>query len=171
MGVLGLDISLRSPGFAILDSETEALHISSLDCSELRGPERWECVLSHIKDLIDSHIVEIVCFENYGFSSFGQIAYVAEMIGVLKHLLYKRKISWGAVAPSSLKKYFTQSGTASKYQMLSEAQRRGFKVKNNDEADAVALASYGCKNGIIHLKTKWISEKINWKIEGTPTIC
>ena len=42
------------------------------------------------------------------------------------------------VNPSSLKLFFTRNGKAKKDQMMAAARRLGFRVGNDDEADAVA---------------------------------
>lgn len=43
------------------------------------------------------------------------------------------------INPSSLKKFFTGNGKAKKPDMVKAAHRYGFKVDNDDEADAVAM--------------------------------
>lgn len=43
------------------------------------------------------------------------------------------------INPSNLKKFFTGNGKAKKPDMVAQARRFGFKVDNDDEADAVAM--------------------------------
>jgi Holliday junction resolvasome RuvABC endonuclease subunit len=46
------------------------------------------------------------------------------------------------VAVGTIKKHWTGKGNATKEAMIAEATRRGFTVKNSDEADALALLDF-----------------------------
>lgn len=59
--------------------------------------------------------------------------------GVIKMLCELSNIPLIEYAPISIKKSFTGKTKATKEQMIKEAKKRGFKVKNDHEADAVAL--------------------------------
>lgn len=153
MGVLGVDVSLACPGYAVLDSENDALLITS-QSPKSTGPKRWDEIAENLKKIMDAHLIELVVFEGYGFASF-RLGDLAEIGGILRYLCYQRKIPYGAVPPTTLKKFFTGDGRAKKDLMMRQAFNRGFRCKNDNEADAVALACFGLSKGFGELRSAW----------------
>jgi Holliday junction resolvasome RuvABC endonuclease subunit len=153
MGVLGIDLSLTCPGFAVLDSEDDALLVTSQK-THSRGPARWNDIVQNFKTILDNHIVELAVFEGYGFNSM-RLGDLAEIGGILRFVCYKRNIPYGAVPPTTLKKFFTGDGRAEKALMMRQAFNRGFKCANDNEADAVALACFGLSKDFTDLRSSW----------------
>jgi Holliday junction resolvasome RuvABC endonuclease subunit len=54
----------------------------------------------------------------------------------------KHNIDYCGVMVGTIKKYFTGRGNASKSDMINHARTLGFQVKNDNEADALALLCY-----------------------------
>jgi crossover junction endodeoxyribonuclease RuvC len=159
MSILGVDLSLRAPGFAVLDSETEALLITSQSLKST-GPERWQEIIENVKQIIDSYLIEFVVIEGYAFGAKFHKEDLAEIGGILRYFLFKRRIPFGTVPPATLKKFFTGDGRADKKKMMCEAFRRGFKCNNDNESDAAALACFGLTKGLSELKRGWQPKKI-----------
>jgi crossover junction endodeoxyribonuclease RuvC len=142
MGVVfGVDVSLTYPGYAVL-ADRKKVYIDSLKTGFLRGAERWQAIHSVFSDVIAKHRPDRIVFENYGFNSH-RIAVLAEIGGILRFSAFTHKIPYADVAPNSLKKFFTGDGNADKQEMMREAFKRGFICRNDNEADAVALALWG----------------------------
>lgn len=60
-------------------------------------------------------------------------------------------IEYNAVAVGTIKKFWTGKGNAKKDKMIAEAISRGFKVSDDNEADALALLHYWQENGVFTL--------------------
>jgi Holliday junction resolvasome RuvABC endonuclease subunit len=155
VGILGADISLTAPGFAVLDSKDEAMLITSQSLKDFRGPERWEVVVENFKKILNDYVIELVVFEGYGFNSF-RLGDLAELGGILRYLCYKKQIPFCSVPPATLKKSFTGSGKADKAEMMKTAFRLGFKCNNDNESDAVALARHGFMFPFESNKVRWL---------------
>lgn len=60
----------------------------------------------------------------------------------------EQKIPYSAVPVGTIKRFWTGKGNADKGLMIAEAMRRGFKVADDNEADAIALLHYQLEEGI-----------------------
>lgn len=105
--------------------------------------ERIDWVTKKIVASIRKFQPRLVAIEGYSFGSNqpgGAVRH--ELAGVLKNRLLRLETPYVIYPPRSLKKWFTGSGSASKEEMVLEASRRGFTTKDDNLADAYALARY-----------------------------
>lgn len=58
-----------------------------------------------------------VYIEGYAFGAKGQVFNIGENVGLLKHKLWKKGISYDVLAPSAVKKFATEKGNADKLKM------------------------------------------------------
>lgn len=67
------------------------------------------------------------------------------MAGIAEMLADQRGIRWRAVAqPAAVKKHWTGRGNAKKPDMIVACRQRGWEVKDDNEADALAIWDLGC---------------------------
>lgn len=148
MRVLALDLSLTSTGVALPDGTVQRL------TTPLRGCER----LAHLRNSVARLCVDevgrpkadLVVVEEYAFSRAAAHSHeLGELGGVIRLWLHESLIPWCPIGPSTLKKFATGKGNASKEDMLVAAVKRlGYDGSSNDEADALwlraaALDAYG----------------------------
>jgi Holliday junction resolvasome RuvABC endonuclease subunit len=104
---------------------------------------RLEYIEQQALTWIDNWQPSLVAMEGYSFSKNGMAA-LGELGGVLKMAIYRRAIPLLIVPPFTLKKFTTGSGSAPKETMMMEVLSKwGFRSKDNNEADAYALARFG----------------------------
>lgn len=149
MRVLGLDLSLNSPGFAIRDGadlhlwffaqrkRERGLKWQSLDgrvrIVSLDFDTKWqkdakiERIRSSLAEILDLFPVERAFVEDYAFNAAtSSLTALAEVRGVVCNLLHQRRVEYTSVAPSSLKKGFAGRGGATKDDMLVAFVARGY---------------------------------------------
>jgi len=132
--ILALDLSLTRTGVCRPDGET-----SCIVTGALRGMKRIDAIARQVHALaLDADFVAI---EGYSFGSKGRSIFdVAELGGCIRFLLYRLRVPFVDVPPSTLKKYATGKGNAPKDAMISAAIRRfDFAGSDNNEADAYLL--------------------------------
>jgi crossover junction endodeoxyribonuclease RuvC len=75
-------------------------------------------------------------------------ATVEKLVGLAVHtqfVCHRRAIRARSANPSQVKKFWTGSGKAKKPEMVERAQRCGFRVRDDNEADAVAVWHWSVK--------------------------
>lgn len=110
--------------------------------------ERLEAVSEKLLETIDEKIKEfpktLYVQEDYIYSLNSQVTsliQLAEMGGLVKLGVYKRKIESHIVSPTVLKQFVTNTGKAKKEMMILECFKRfGVTCADNNEADALGLA-------------------------------
>lgn len=157
MFFVGLDLSLRSTGFAVLRESGEVEAIQSFGSSLNRGSsmkdklDRLVMISARIVDEI--RYVRIngdsaeVCIENYAFGARGAQNDLGELHGVIKTQIY---VGLGivptVVSPSSYRKVILGSGRKTKQESFDYAKsvltKLGHASINADEADAYLVAEW-----------------------------
>lgn len=158
---VGLDPSLTGFGFAVVASERQdvfseqfrSYEDTRLFTTKATGPERLHLARlwfeSRLHDVRESFgVPDVVLLENYAFDAKWGREALAELGGIVRETLWCRYHGTGTkvfvVAPSTLKKWATGSGSAKKDQVLKAVYKRwGFDADTSDEADAYALAKLG----------------------------
>lgn len=145
MKFVGLDLSLTSTGWCVLD-DARLVSGTIQPHAKLRGPERLEWLEKQLKGILKEHLTDpkevVMCLEDAVVSKNGQVTIgLAQWQGVARLMLYKMGFGFYVCAPTALKKYVTGSGAAKKEQMLL-AMFKNFKLdfQDNNEADAAGLA-------------------------------
>lgn len=140
----GLDLSLTSTGIAYPGGDTRALNTPK---RHVDGHARIDYILRQvhlavIDPLIRSELDRLVVgIEGYAFgASQAGIRDNAELGGVIRHHLWTIGVPWVEISPKTLKKYATGTGTASKADMITAAQRHlDADITDDNCADAAWL--------------------------------
>jgi crossover junction endodeoxyribonuclease RuvC len=137
MTVLGLDLSLTSTGLALTTTSTIT--------PKTRGYDRLRAIRERVLAIARSGSVGLVVVEGrFNGTSAGQ----HELGGLWWHVteaLDAAGYPLAVVAPTTLKKYATGKGNASKDAVLLAAARAfPWFEGGNDEADALFLRAMGC---------------------------
>ena len=138
--IVGLDLSLSSTGYHTLIGE---LVSGSIDTDGLGGMERIDFILARVAELV--HEDDFVVIENNAFNAVGRAkSGLAELNGIIKFWLWRRKIQYVLVAPSTLKKFILGKGQGEKSFVIREVFKAyGLNATTDDEADACVLAHIG----------------------------
>lgn len=145
MRILSLDLSLTATGWAIWDGKL----MYGILSPKLTSFARLDAIRRGCIEMAEG--ADLVVMEDLSFGS--NMPGAAERHGlayIIRLALWKQKIPFHLVAPSSLKKFITGTGKAEKSIIIREVYRRfkdhdGFAidVKNDNEADAVGLLFIG----------------------------
>lgn len=141
--VMGIDPSLTSTGWCHL---TGAHHScgSIRPAGKLSGPARLRDLYNKLDDILGEFLPSMIVLEGYSYGSSHHREALAEWGGLIRVLLFDRKIPTLIVAPTSLKKYVLSEASKEKDQMLLSVYKRwGVEFANNDECDAFALSQLG----------------------------
>jgi Holliday junction resolvasome RuvABC endonuclease subunit len=139
MRILGLDLSITSPGFCIMEVD-DNYEVVKIDLHGFTKTDKWvwegEGLIIHkIPKDYDSHpphyrpfmIYEImkpylkdidyIAVEDYAFGAKGRVFDIAESSGALKNIFYSMKIPMKKFPPMTVKQCATGSGSADKVMM------------------------------------------------------
>lgn len=106
--------------------------------------ERIEWLRKKVKANIRKFQPSIIVIEGHSFGSQGRAKTVlSELAGVIKNQILRLDMIYVVVAPTSLKKYATGNGKASKVEMIHAAKQFDRTLGTDDEADALHLARLG----------------------------
>lgn len=168
MIVLGMDLSIACPGFAvgeILEGKVNILHVSHIKTRANRPHgERLRTIFDHLNGILHDHAVQVVVREKAipagGGKGYGYVAQV-NTIMVLNKVVGISDLatdnhghkSIHEIAPTTLKKLLTGSGKADKKEVQAAVKTylpQPFTFKNTDESDAVAtIIGYGLEKGLL----------------------
>lgn len=150
MAVMGLDLSLRCPGLAIVDGEKlftdHFLHVLEQP-NEHDRLERMDAIISWIDRAILEHGVKHVCIEGISYNS-STVSVQSNLHGAVRCFLFRtHRITSTVIPTQSARKFFIDAKlpTNSAGQKL-EVERFFVKhgvttPKNDDEYDALCLAA------------------------------
>lgn len=141
--VLGIDSALRKLGVCVWHVGYEPL-VELIQFPKLRGTKRLVAIINRIRELVEEHRPVLAAIEGYSYDSVGRWFDLGEVGGAIKVDLMFRDISTMVVPPSSLKKFVTDNGQASKARMIREVNARYLTIPVDDDnlADAVGLARF-----------------------------
>jgi Holliday junction resolvasome RuvABC endonuclease subunit len=158
MKTLGLDLSLTSSGFCLLDGSS--ITIETIKTTP-KTADNDLARLAHIRIAIMERIpsdVDMICVEDF-FAPFGPAAGSAiglAMLGaVIRVALWEATMPFYVVSPSQLKKWVLGKGVGEKSLVLREVYRKlGVSATNDNEADACVLAHIA-KDLLTGVKEEW----------------
>jgi Holliday junction resolvasome RuvABC endonuclease subunit len=158
---IGLDLSLRNTGLAVVRGDGTIVKVCSFGASLERGAtmqqkvERLVGLTQRIVQEVRVYHAEAfdrggeakVAIENYAFGARGAQNDLGELHGCVKMQLHlSLHLYPKVVSPSSYRKMLLGKGNATKQQSYEHAQRvltdAGLAVRNNDEADAYLVAEW-----------------------------
>lgn len=141
---LGIDQSLNHTGVALVDSLGNAIACHAIIVEKLRGSER----LAHVQNELSKFLAcysQVVAgaIEGPSLGSRHREFDLGEISGVLKADFFTKGIDLVVVPPTTLKKFVTGKGQASKDQMLySVNQKYQLSLTDDNLADAFGLARF-----------------------------
>lgn len=141
--VAGLDYSLTSTGLA-----TTHPHKATLIKPRVDGHARLQELKVSVAALLRQARPSLVVVESGSYASTSSTFHqLAGGWWILTHQIHQLGIPYATVAPSTLKRYATGSGKATKTMMLGAARAAwpGIPVQNDDAADALFLAALGAQ--------------------------
>lgn len=141
--ILGIDPSTRTGVAVVIGGET--VHMDRIDtCKEEDILVRATRIVRKLKYLIEEYQIDLVVIEGYAMNGGFTIVQMVTIGAMIRSMLLEEGMEYLEVPPTTLKKITTGKGTAKKADMSAHVLRKfGVKAKNNDIADALALAMVG----------------------------
>jgi Holliday junction resolvasome RuvABC endonuclease subunit len=164
--IIGLDMSLGAFGVCAVNNKQD-MAMNSLIKSKLRGVERLADIRSQLKILLEQNDIRFAVIESYAYGrNVGRFFEIGELGGVIKHLLFIRKIPFILISPLTLKKWITGSVKGDKSAILLQIYKRyNVELNDNNVGDAFVLAQIGCALNSLTLGTKQLEEYHKYQIE------
>lgn len=140
--IYGLDLSIANTGVAILDENQNVVYVGSINTlpKDSTGV-RLNTIREFLLGLMQQYPPKIICIER-GFSRFHNATQVLYQVhGVAAELFHEFEQVY--YTPNHVKKCITGDGHANKAVVMDSIKEMypNVKVKNYDEADALAIAS------------------------------
>lgn len=140
---VGIDPSLTSPGFAVLNEDGSPRGVFNLVTRDLRGGERLEAIydwaMSHFPmsgELLEGRAV----IEGYAINAQNRPFDLGEAGGVFRLVLAQNRIPYTVVPPALVKKFVTGNGQATKERVQECTKRNwGFSFVQEDQCDAYVM--------------------------------
>jgi Holliday junction resolvasome RuvABC endonuclease subunit len=153
---IGIDPSINSTGVAVRSHSIEGIQKHALTVKPFKNLNIFSKMLytqktieEFLKITCATGTVLAACIEGASYDSNGKHDELGQNRGILKFTLYQLfGITPFQPAPTSLKKFATDYGTATKETMITRANKRGWNINSGDDdaADAAHLAdlAYAC---------------------------
>lgn len=144
MKILGIDASLTSTGLCILENGAVE-NTGLIRTYDLRGMSRLRYIADKLQVCIGLYEPDFIVIEGYAMGiRGGRVFDIGEMGGVMKAVIYNKKIEAIIVAPTSMKKFITEKGNAKKAQIRDSLLLNwDIDTDQEDIADAIGLALFG----------------------------
>lgn len=152
---VGLDLSYTGTGMVVMREDLSVIHHIRVSTDVgVHDYQRIGMIWGAVaEDLVRSSPCTI-SIENYAHGG-PQLAKAVRLGEIFRREVYLLGLVWNDVAPSSLKKFATGNGRASKDDMVNSARDLWPMCPNNDEADAFHLARWGLS---VHLQSGTVGE-------------
>lgn len=146
MLILGLDIASKT-GYAFYDTETNLIIESGIiDLTKRRGESSGVLFLKFriwLETLIKKLPIDFVAYEQSHHRGGASTEITLNLTGRVQEICSDKNIEYTTVHSSTLKKFATGFGKASKKDMKKAASKIiNKKVINDDEADAIHIARW-----------------------------
>lgn len=148
-GFVGLDTSLSNTG-----AYFGADDFAEIKGGKRRGSLRLSEMAQELEELLEGRNLHTAVIEGYAFGAKSRSHRLGEIGGVLRVVLYRAGVrKFIEVPPTSLKKWATGFGTASKDDMVAAVlSKLGHLVPSHDVADAAMLYLAGQDEGFVRDK-------------------
>ena len=142
MYFLGIDQSLTSSGIAVLDGALhKPVYLTTISTGKLRDAERLDFIEKDLAFVTTKYAIKYAALEGYSFESVHRALDLGELGGILRLHLYRSKIPFLVVPPTTLKKFVAHNGGATKEHMMKAvAQKWQQRIEQDDMCDAYGLA-------------------------------
>jgi crossover junction endodeoxyribonuclease RuvC len=149
--VLGLDLSFTATGWSIITvDENTIISYGEIETTKKSFPDdidRCVEINKHIFDIISAYQPDVVIIENT-FTGVNKATSkkLHQLGGIVRAMLKTAGVAYIDLAPTTLKKYVTNKGNASKQEMLDEINNvLGLELTSDNVADSLGLAMYGVR--------------------------
>lgn len=147
--ILAIDSSLACPAFAVCKVDPTGKKIKVVEVSHIKTNSKKTTgyrlfqIYNHVQDIFTRYTFDVVVFEK-GFNRFAVATQqIQRTMGLLLFTIYRQGIeNISEISPTSVKKYVTGNGKASKEELAHAlvSYVGEIKYKTNDESDAVGVA-------------------------------
>jgi len=141
--ILGLDLSLTSTGYVLLDEDHVVWH-GVVGSHTLRETERLQMFNTWIRRTVIENRLDQVAIEGYSYGSpqgHTRAFSIGELGGVMKLAIHQARIPLHVIAPGTWKKILCGNGALSKKNAAVELYKRyGVEYASQDTLDAWAVA-------------------------------
>ena len=148
---MGLDLSTSETGWSLLyfDGDTFQIQYGTIKTNrKFTDFQKQDYIIQSVFEIIRDFNPAIICIEDTfcNARNFKTSKKLIALGGIVRYSLDTCGITYIDVPPTTLKKYLTDKGNASKQMMKDEVSKTlGIEIKNDNVADAIALAFYAGK--------------------------
>ena len=168
MNIAAFDLSLRETGWACHIDGTVTSGTIKPPALLVKAPiERLEYIRKSVARKL--WLGDMVVIEDYAYSRSNRAHQMGELGGVIRSFIVQEVGSLVAISPTTLKKFATGKGNASKNLMLVESVRRlGYEGSNHNQADALwllhaAMSRFGVAGAVVMPKAnRQALDKVKW---------
>jgi crossover junction endodeoxyribonuclease RuvC len=140
--VVGIDPNVFTGMTMLRGEDSQATKLITFP--ERKGIFRVHSLAIGVGSVIEEWSPRFVFIEGYAYGNKFTLVSCVEIGSAIRMELYRRKIPWFDVQPSTLKKWTTGSGNAKKPDMARAVdQRWKFTSESEDVVDSYALAKFG----------------------------
>ena len=143
MFFVGIDHSMTGTGVVVVDQDGHILEQKLIKTTPAESDEkRMITILDGLSFISKMIRLKTVYIEGPSYASKGQaILQMGALHYLIRIFLYRKKIKYKIIAPTTLKKFVCGSGNAKKEQMLLNIYKKwGIEFRDNNIADAYSLA-------------------------------
>jgi Holliday junction resolvasome RuvABC endonuclease subunit len=141
---LGLDLSIKETGFAIIGPLHRIAGVRTFLPLRHSYPAIWWEVWCWLDALIDQYAPGLIVIEKPLFRGPASDCLMG-MSAHARSAAWKRGVRVVEIAPSTLKKQITGNGRAEKADVIAAVKALGWQPASDNDADAIALATIGRK--------------------------
>lgn len=143
MVIMGLDPSATAFGYSVVVSG-QVKDAGTIKFPKLKGLERVQAVCAKVMELVGIHKPAFFVIEKRIVGQSSSAIVTLEVASVIRYFLWQENHLFLEAHPTSLKKFVAGNGNAKKEEvMMNVLKNFGHTSKDNNEADAVALAMLG----------------------------
>lgn len=141
-GILGVDPSLTCTALVHRHDVRPGCQSFTISPEPLRGPARLDYLLDGLRRALVLTSPDLVVLEGYAFAARGRHHATAEWGGLLRWELYRCRIPYIVVPPTTLKLYAAGKGNTPDL-VAAVRKRWRYRTSSHDVADAYALMRLG----------------------------
>ena len=154
MNILALDIGIKT-GYAIWTTLGQTIHNTSTRLSGVKKFEfkrgdspdiRFLMFRAWLKRMVRTYGIRFIIYEKPFLRGGAASDFLKGFMLIIRMIAVEFDIPYKGLMGTSLKKYATGSGKASKEEMVLTAKQRYGKVKDDNQADALHLLAYAREN-------------------------
>lgn len=144
VNILALDLANKC-GWAVRDRDGRIAHGTEVFTPKdgWSAGQRWQRFRSWLASMVREHQINSIAYEIVVQGQGRSSVAAGDVYGGFKALVElaadSHNLELHAAHVATIKKFWTGSGRADKREMVSEASRRGFRVRDDNAADALAI--------------------------------